>query len=329
MTTSLVVPSAPSAAVSEYRAASVSERTRRAYGLQWSAWQRWADAHDVHALPAAPSVVEAWVSEQARAGVALSTIRLRLAVLSRAHMAAGHPSPTGDPQLRSTLRGIARVHGAAQRQAAPLLVEHVRTAVHRLMGKPGPWALRDRAALLVGWSCGLRVSELVGLAVQDVDDDGADRVVIHLRRSKVDQEGKGRSVRLARGSGLTDPVAALREWRAARSVLLGPVGSLADVDGPRTALWLAQPTGRVHLGAAMAHDAVTRMVKSAAEAQGLDARRFSSHSLRRGLVTSLLAAGRSVVQVQALTGHRSVASVSRYADGARLLEQSPAEGLGL
>lgn len=319
----------PADLVQDYQRAAINPRTARAYASDWTQWEQWAVASDHQVLPATPDAVAAYAAELAQRGRAVASIRRALAVISRSHATEGHASPTSSPQVRSTMRGIAKVHGSHQRQAAPFLVEHVRTAVHHIMQGSGPWRLRDRAVILVGWACGLRSAELCGLAVQDLEDNG-DQVVLQVRRSKTDQDGKGRAIRLPNGSGLTDPVSALREWRAARAQLLGVVAALADVDGKsRTALWLAQPRGAHHLGEAMATDAVTRMVKEAAAAQGLNPASYSSHSLRRGLVTTMLAAGRSVVQVQAVTGHRSVASVSRYAEAARLLEASPVEGLGL
>ena len=52
---------------------------------------------------------------------------------------------------------------------------------------------RDRALLLIGFSGALRRAELVGLDVEDIHfTDGG--VLLHLDRSKTDQEAKGREI---------------------------------------------------------------------------------------------------------------------------------------
>jgi site-specific recombinase XerC len=56
-----------------------------------------------------------------------------------------------------------------------------------------PGSCRDRALLLLGSAGALRRSELVGLDFADVFE-GADGLTVHLRRSKTDREGTGRTV---------------------------------------------------------------------------------------------------------------------------------------
>jgi integrase len=64
--------------------------------------------------------------------------------------------------------------------------------------------------LLLGFAGGFRRSEIVGLAVEDVDFR-AEGAVITLRRSKTDQEGAGRQIGIPFGSDpATCPVRALR-----------------------------------------------------------------------------------------------------------------------
>jgi integrase len=71
---------------------------------------------------------------------------------------------------------------------------------------------RHRALLLLGFAGALRRSELVGLDVADVTES-ADGLTVHLRRSKTDQEGAGRTVGIPFGSNpVTCPVRAWRAW---------------------------------------------------------------------------------------------------------------------
>lgn len=54
------------------------------------------------------------------------------------------------------------------------------------------------------------------------------------------------------------------------------------------------------------------VVKRAAAAAGLDASRYSGHSLRSGLAASAAAAGVSERAIMAQAGHESVTMVRRY-----------------
>lgn len=72
---------------------------------------------------------------------------------------------------------------------------------------------------------------------------------------------------------------------------------------------------------------MARIVKRAAKATGLDAARFSGHSLRAGLVTSAAKAGKPERVIIAQTGHRSSAMLRRYIRDASLFAENAAAGL--
>jgi integrase len=84
-----------------------------------------------------------------------------------------------------------------------------------------PAGCRDRALLLLGFAGALRRSELVGLDVADVTE-GTDGLTVHLRHSKTDQEGAGRTVGVPFGSNpATCPVRAWRGWLEVSGVTEG------------------------------------------------------------------------------------------------------------
>lgn len=56
------------------------------------------------------------------------------------------------------------------------------------------------------------------------------------------------------------------------------------------------------------------LLRQAVDRAGLGGRGISSHSFRRTLITRLDEAGVSIKTIQAVTGHRSLASVQRYVD---------------
>ena len=83
------------------------------------------------------------------------------------------------------------------------------------------------------------------------------------------------------------------------------------------------------LGGRLSDRAVARVVKSRAEAAGLDPQDYAGHSLRAGLATSAAAAGVSERAIMAQTGHRSLAIVRRYIREGNLFLENAAGKVGL
>jgi integrase len=296
----------------EYATASTADSTRHAYGRQWAAFVAWAETRGFATLPAQPEVVALYASDLASQGRKVATIEQAMVSISAAHGAAGHLSPRSDANLRKVLRGIRRTLGVAQREAAPVLAAHLRRMLEEL-----PDSLlgqRDAALLLVGFSGSFRRSELVSLKVRDVAFT-AEGLEVNLRRSKTDQEGRGRLVALP-FSGNPDlcPVRALRSWIESASLAEGPLFREVNRHGQVKALALS---GR----------SVSRVVKRAAVAAGLDGSAFSGHSLRAGFVTQAKLKRKDEASIMRQTGHRSTAMVRKYDRRADLWRDNAAAGL--
>jgi len=148
-----------------------------------------------------------------------------------------------------------------------------------------PLGLRDRALLEVLYSAGVRVSELTGLDLGDVDLDAGLATV----------RGKGRRERLA----LLGPpaVACVRSWLPAREALLRARA--------RDALFLNKN------GTRLSSRSVGRLLEKYLALAGLDPR-TSPHTLRHSFATHLLDAGADIRSVQELLGHRNLATTQVY-----------------
>lgn len=154
----------------------------------------------------------------------------------------------------------------------------------------GPRGLRDRAALELLYGGGLRVSELVGLDVDDVDlTEGT----VHVRR------GKGRKDRIVPVGELA--VAALRSYLDARAALRHPRTGEQDP----AALLLN------HRGGRLTTRSVARLVERHASAAGTRAR-VSPHALRHSCATHMLDSGADLRSIQELLGHASLRTTQRY-----------------
>lgn len=278
-----------------------ADATRRAYAGDVLAFKGWADQHGLEALPSTPETVVLFLASQAGQGKRPATIQRRLAAIRHLHREAGHLSPTDTEIVASAMAGIRRTAGVAQRQAAPATGDVVQamlaTCGQDLVGK------RDRALLALGFGGAFRRSELVGLEVEDlsVTDEG---IRVRVRRSKTDQTGAGQVVPVLDGPRLAVK-AALADWVASAGITSGPVfRSLGK-------------GGRVNQDA-LTDRSVAAIVKARAEQAGLDAEKFSGHSLRAGFLTAAAASGASVWKMAEVSRHRKIETLRGYV---RMAEQ--------
>jgi integrase/recombinase XerC len=153
---------------------------------------------------------------------------------------------------------------------------------------------RDLAILELFYSSGLRLSELTGLNLHDLD----------LLGDQVKVRGKGRKERLipigSRASKVLRRYLEVRERLVSRRAAEPP----SRVAGDKQALFL-NPRGR-----RLTPRSVQRIVHKAFEAIGVDG--LKTHSLRHTFATHLLDAGADLRAVQELLGHANLATTQIY-----------------
>jgi integrase/recombinase XerD len=164
--------------------------------------------------------------------------------------------------------------------------------VERLLVAAGfdetPRALRDRALLEVLYGSGARISEAVGLDIDDID----------LPAGAVLLRGKGGKERLVPlGSYAREAVAAYLV-RARPGFVTAGRGSHA--------VFLNTRGGRLTRQSAWA------VLRAAADKAGLPSDHLSPHTLRHSFATHLLDGGADVRVVQELLGHASVTTTQIY-----------------
>lgn len=292
-------------AVEHFVRQSLSENTRKAYRADLAHFSDWGGE-----LPASADLVARYLADHAET-LTPSSLARRIATLSKVHAANGWPNPCRSEIVRATMRGIKRVKGTAQDQARPLLREDLFILLDALGDDPR--AQRDRALLLIGWAGGFRSSELVGLDLADFEEV-REGLVLHLRRSKTDQTGKGRKIGIPLGRTCHCPVAALSAWLDALRVNEGPIFRPVDRHGN------VQPDR-------LRSDAVSTILRDRLDNAGIDPESYSGHSLRAGLATSAIKAGVPNHKVRAQTGHASDLMLSRYVRDAGLFDGNAAGAL--
>jgi integrase/recombinase XerD len=180
----------------------------------------------------------------------------------------------------------------ARRLPKAVPVESVIALIEAAGSVEGPRGLRDRALLELLYGTGARISEAVGLAVDDIDRGQA-------------------AVRLA-GKGGKERVVPVGSYalRAVEDYLVRARPELA-ANGRRGvrggALFLNVRGGPLSRQSAWA------ILRSAAErADGIDPSAVSPHTLRHSFATHLLDGGADVRVVQELLGHASVTTTQVY-----------------
>lgn len=260
----------------------LSEATARAYRADLRRFAAWCDERNRDPLAADTAMLREYLafletqalSPRSRAR-ALSSLRgLYRFLVTRGRLQA---DPTELLQVREGRRRLPRALAGAE-------VERLLAAAPK---DDTPAELRDRAMLEVAYGCGLRVSELVGLQLGDLDfEEGLVRV-----RGK---GGKHRLVPLGDVAvewlerWLRDGRPALRRRAAEASVFLGRGGR------PVTRQWFG------------------RILKRCAAIAGIDAARVSPHVLRHSFATHLLAADADLRAVQAMLGHTRIVTTEVY-----------------
>jgi integrase/recombinase XerC len=169
-------------------------------------------------------------------------------------------------------------------------VDELFAVAERAAAEGGFRDVRDLAILEVFYGTGMRLAELAGLDLDDVD----------LVAEQVKVRGKGRKERILPVGRVAGR--ALRRYERARETHLG---QLVGGRGDRRALFLARSGAR--LSPRGVQLAVRRHLRLFGERTGLKV-----HSLRHTFATHLLDAGADLRAVQELLGHRSLSTTQVY-----------------
>jgi integrase len=331
--------------VERYARASKSANTLRAYRSDLAHFISWLDEHGVTRAPTPPIDVARYLAWCADSGLAASTIERRLAAISWMHHQLNTPAPTTAAVVGNVMSGIRRDLGTAPTKKnalsaaeITLMVDTARTALLPRPHRPEPGqkhltveqlaanaadslARRDIALLLLGFAAGARRGELVDLKIGDLDDD-PDGLIVTIRRSKTDQEGKGRKVGIVYHPS-EERLCPVRQTRAWIAHLTSQAGSRPSDLGPLFR--------RVHNSGTVQRqpisgDTVARIVTDRALAAGVtdDPTKVAGHSLRRGFIVAASQAGVALDHIADHVGHVDQNTTRDYRIDANVMINSPA-----
>jgi integrase len=272
-----------------------SEATRRAYNSAWQRFKRAARLVDPVSLPVPIEIIDSYLTGLADTH-SRSSINLAIASIVEFHAVAGVELSLD--KLWRVRRGILRDKGVKPKRQAPALKP---ADIAKMIAACGPdlRGIRDRAILTLGFSTGLRRSEISALQFDDVKFD-ASCMRVHIRRSKTDQAGAGVTLTVERtpNSQFCAP-AAVEEWIAESKVDSGALFRAVNRWG--------------HLNhSAITGESVSDLVRDRAIDAGLKLDNYSAHSLRAGLATSALELGVALHAVKKRLRHTNISTTLGY-----------------
>ena len=150
----------------------------------------------------------------------------------------------------------------------------------------GKFASRDRAIMMVMMGCGLRVSEVVSLNLDSIQEDGGLRVI-----------GKGNKERMVYMPDFTADC--LNDYLSDRQ-------SLKIRDGHEKAVFIS------NIGTRLNVRAIQKMMDRTLLKAGLDVERYSPHKLRHTAATEMVRNGVDVRVVQEVLGHEHLSTTQIY-----------------
>jgi len=154
--------------------------------------------------------------------------------------------------------------------------------------KPDGFGLRDRAIIELFYSSGIRLSELTGLNLRDIDFD---RRLMRIR-------GKGKKERIV---PVGEPaIKAMRDYLERRGELLR-----SGKDGLEVPIFINRGGNR------LSTRSVARILDKYVLLSGIN-RKISPHTLRHTFATHLMDAGADLRAIQELLGHESLSTTQKY-----------------
>jgi integrase/recombinase XerC len=213
------------------------------------------------------------------------SVREGMVILNPARLVATPKLPKRIPSVLSAEDLNAFLDGVVARPATT-------SSERKRPGAPSESRLlvkRDRAILELLYASGLRVSELTGLNLADMDRKG---LMLRVR-------GKGNKERIIPYGGKAEQ--ALEAYEPTRDEILRKASSRGD----HQAVFLN------HLGTRLTPRSVARIVKKYVRLINVNWD-LHPHSLRHAFATHLLADGADLRAIQELLGHSSLSTTQRY-----------------
>jgi len=235
-----------------------------------------------------PEVITAFETSLREANLSTPTINRADSTLRSFFKHLAQEYEIADPTLEISASKSAR------RLPKALTYDQIMSMINAALRESDPITLRDQAMLELLYSSGARVSELIGINMNDlstVNSDGGEITTLKLR-------GKGSKERIV-------PLGSFATAAIENYCVRVRAGLLAKNPKNNSALFLNSRGGRI------SRQSAWQMVLDAASAAGIT-EHVSPHVFRHSYATHLLDGGADIRVVQELLGHASVTTTQIY-----------------
>ena len=276
---------------------SKAQNTLRAYRADYKDFASFCIKNGFKPMPSEPKVITLYLTNLSKTSK-FSTLKRRLASISVIHKLSGHYIDVKHPMITENLMGIKRILGSHQKAKKPILINELKLIINAINKEKNESSkIKNKALILLGFAGGFRRSELVSIDYEDVElvPEG---VKIFVKRSKTDQSGEGMTKGIPYFPNTEYcPVLALKEWLNKSKINSGKIFDNSDKN-------------------------VALTIKKYTALAGLDAKKYSGHSLRSGFATTTAEQGAEERSIMAMTGHKTTQMVRRYIQEANLFKNN-------
>lgn len=276
-----------------------ADGTIRAYRADIQCFVRWCEAKNRNPFPATPKLIAKFIAEETDR-CASSTIRRRLAAISKMHRLMRLENPVEEESVKLALRRAFRGKLGRPRQALGL-TKKIRDQLIESCSSNSFTDIRDKSLIATGYDALTRRSELSSIHVEDINFTKFGAKLL-IKRSKNDQYGNGRVAYL---SSKTSKF--IQIWIRIAEITKGP-------------LFRSIINNRVSANSLHPHS-INRIIKNRASKAGLSPvqiRNLSGHSMRIGAAQDMMIAGLDILPIMTAGGWKTTNVVARYIENADL-----------
>ncbi len=306
----------------------LSKKTHMGYAYIDENAKLFCEANHVSHLPMSPQTVVDFLSSAAETNGPRS-LRTMSYGIRHYHRAAGHPDPTKDQSVMDYLASCQRDKASRPKKAFPFTVQNVKDMCQHFEIADDAESVQNKFLLLVSFNIAARRGEVVRLRFEDVTvfDEG---LIVFIEQSKTDQKREGAEIAICKGRHeVSDIVRAFRDWCLMLSRILGRALEPGDPLLPTLTVQGDRDEGKFVINTSqMSTQTFNARLKRFARMIGLDPKKVSGHSARRGFANEANRLGVPRTQIQVF-GRWSSDAVNGYFDASAAFKDSPTGKFGL
>lgn len=304
-----------------------SKNTRIAYESDWRQFLSWCRDENRSPCPVTAGTVVGYLTWLSRSHP-WATISRHLSTISAFHKDRKFDSPRDMLEVRRLCKGIRRTKGVAPERRKKALVRDDLEKALAAMSSKDPLTLRDRAIFLLGFAGAFRRSELSSLDVSHLVFEPRG-LVVHLARSKTDQEGKGAYVGI--GAEGVRTIEAVRAW--VEHLGTGTGGALFRAFSVRKVLreerLSPSGVGKVVIKALVRAGIMQETPRRKPAGEKRRNRSHGAHSLRAGYATQAKRDGRTIDEIMGQARWRSHKQAMEYVRRESVFDNPGSRGVAL